>query len=185
MRSSCPVQKHMYPFPRGWTENFSGWTAPSIWCSGGRKRENGQRGWGSSKSHLHPRNGIEGDPQRAGARACDGDGRNIGALSRVGLSHYFMGAACNFFRETIPQIYSRVPDEIHTGSEPGLRRFRGSVPFLLAIRSVASGKFTCRKTICAIRSVCLRAMAKSHIDEFFSRIDCYVRPQIPPLLRRS
>src|SRR6266478_2891070 len=81
----------MYAFQQ-WLANGSRWVAPR---SGG---EAAQRNEGSRvlKEHAsekrHRRNS-----QRVGAWARD-ETDEISGLSRVGLSHYFMGAACNVKR---------------------------------------------------------------------------------------
>jgi len=59
-----------------------------------RRREMKQSGFSKS---MHPRNGIEGTHSEL-VRGHAMRQTKYRGLSRVGLSHYFMGAACNVKR---------------------------------------------------------------------------------------
>ena len=59
-----------------------------------RRREMTQTGFSKS---MHPRNGIEGTHSEL-VRGHGLRRTKYRGLSRVGLSHYFMGAACNVKR---------------------------------------------------------------------------------------
>ena len=99
----------MYPF-QGWTENFSGWTAPR---SGAAAAQRNDRGW-VLKEHVSEKRHRR-DPQRAGARArLETDEISGLKPGRSIALFYGRGLQC----ETIPKS-ARIPDE-NPGAQPGL-----------------------------------------------------------------
>src|SRR6266508_1092293 len=83
--------KTMYAFQER-PENFSGWLAP---CPGSAAAQEMQQAEFSKR--MHPRNGVEGTHSEL-VRGHAMRRTKYRGLSRVRLSHYFMGAACNVKR---------------------------------------------------------------------------------------
>src|SRR5262245_14264246 len=86
-----PCAKTVYPFQE-WSKNFSRRVASRSGREGGTEMRKPE----FSKS-LHPRNGIEGTHSEL-VRGHGLRQTKYRGLSRVRLSHYFMGAACNVKR---------------------------------------------------------------------------------------